>query len=283
MDLFDSIDQDGPDKAKRASPEKTASQASQDSQDSQGSQASQASQDSQGSPDSQVAQGSQVSPGGQANPPDLGENPNQAAQAAQAEGPFGFEPRLVYREKSDKPSLSGRPVRLLHASDWHLGRTLNRVRRRHEEQEKFLAWLARLVEEAKIDVLVVAGDVFDSPSPPVAAQKLYFDFLVQVRKTACRDVVVVAGNHDSAAFLSAPAQFLKSQRIHVVGDPEGPERETLALAGEDGQAALIVAAVPFLKDRFVRVSAEGQDAQGRAERQRAGVAHEHLRRVAVVP
>jgi exonuclease SbcD len=161
--------------------------------------------------------------------------------------------------------LSGPVVKILHTSDWHLGRGLARIRRRHEEHEKFLSWLVELISQEKIDALLVAGDIFDNAAPAVSAQELYYNFLVQVMKTSCHNLVIIAGNHDSAAFLSAPARLLKFFHIHVIGDPGEPTSEVLTLTDPAGQPELLVAAVPFLRDRFVRLSQEGESSQDKTQ------------------
>jgi exonuclease SbcD len=99
-------------------------------------------------------------------------------------------------------------MKLLHTSDWHLGRTLY-GRKRYAEFEAFLAWLAQAIEDHGVDVLLVAGDVFDTTTPSNLAQSLYYRFLCRVASSRCRHVVVIAGNHDSPSFLDAPRELLK--------------------------------------------------------------------------
>ena len=105
---------------------------------------------------------------------------------------------------------------VLHTSDWHLGRRLY-GKPRYTEFRAFLAWLLQAIREQAVDVLVVAGDVFDTTAPSNQAQNLYYDFLSQVCQTCCRHVIIVAGNHDSPSFLEAPKQLLKSFNIHIIG------------------------------------------------------------------
>lgn len=109
-------------------------------------------------------------------------------------------------------------MRLLHTSDWHIGRTLY-GRKRYEEHESFLSWLAKTIQDKAIDVLLVAGDVFDTSAPNNRAQELYYRFLCRVAASSCRHVVAIAGNHDSPSFLDAPKELLKALDIHVVGSP----------------------------------------------------------------
>ncbi|MDZ4186401.1 MAG: exonuclease subunit SbcD, partial [Desulfuromonadales bacterium] len=91
-------------------------------------------------------------------------------------------------------------MKLLHTSDWHIGRALY-GRKRYDEYQAFLNWLAALIESEDIDVLLVAGDVFDNSTPSNRAQELYYRFLCRVAATPSRHVVITAGNHDSPSFL----------------------------------------------------------------------------------
>src|SRR5690554_2619267 len=108
---------------------------------------------------------------------------------------------LVHRSVTvlDEP-LSALNMKLLHTSYWHLGRSLY-GRKRDEEFGQFLQWMVQTVREREIDVLVVAGDVFDTATPGNRAQALYYQFLHQMVASPCRHIVIVAGNHDSPSFL----------------------------------------------------------------------------------
>jgi len=107
-------------------------------------------------------------------------------------------------------------MKILHTSDWHLGRSLY-GRKRYEEFSAFLDWLAQTIEKEKVDALLVAGDVFDTSTPSNRAQELYYRFLSRVSTSCCRHVVVIAGNHDSPTFLNAPRELLRALNIYVVG------------------------------------------------------------------
>jgi len=144
-------------------------------------------------------------------------------------------------------------MKVLHTSDWHIGRTLY-GRKRYEEFEAFLNWLAGTIQQNEVNALLVAGDVFDTSSPSNRAQELYYRFLCRVSASACRHVVVVAGNHDSPSFLNAPRELLKALDVYVVGNvTSNPEDEVLVLRNEQDVPELIVCAVPYLRDRDIRV------------------------------
>ncbi len=154
--------------------------------------------------------------------------------------------------------MSRRPLTVLHTSDWHLGRTLY-GRQRYAEFAQFLDWLVVTVQQEHVDVLLVAGDVFDTSAPSNRAQQLYYRFLCQVAASDCRHVVVIAGNHDSPSFLNAPQELLKALNVHVVGAPgDTVADEVLVLQREDGEPELIVCAVPYLRDRAVRTVEAGE-------------------------
>lgn len=162
-------------------------------------------------------------------------------------------------------------MKLLHTSDWHLGRTLY-GRKRHEEFEAFLGWLAETIRQNEIDVLLVAGDVFDTGTPGTRAQELYYRFLCRVAASSCRHVVVVAGNHDSPSFLDAPRELLRALDVHVVGSStESPEDEVLVLRNERDNPELIVCAVPYLRDRDIRVAEAGESVEDKERKLVEGI------------
>jgi len=149
-------------------------------------------------------------------------------------------------------------MKILHTSDWHLGRALD-GRKRYDEYEAFLNWLAELIESQDIDALLVAGDVFDNSTPSNRAQELYYRFLYRMAASPRRQVVVTAGNHDSPSFLDAPRELLKFLNIHVVGCAStSPADEVIVLKGPDGEPGLIVCAVPYLRDRDIRTAEAGE-------------------------
>ena len=173
-------------------------------------------------------------------------------------------------------------MRVLHTADWHLGQRFISGHERIDEHRHFLHWLVATVREQAVEVLVIAGDVFDSGSPANQALELYYDFLLQMQGTDCRDIVVVGGNHDSPATLNAPARLLRHLRVHVVGCvPDCFEDQVLILNDAAGQPGLVVCAVPFLRDRDVRLSVPGETAEEREARLKQGIA-DHYARIAEV-
>ncbi len=141
-------------------------------------------------------------------------------------------------------------MRFLHTADWHVGKPL-RGRSRLDEQAAALAEVARVATEAKVDAVLVAGDVFDSPAPPPEAEKLVYDFLARLlsERIAC---VVIAGNHDHPRKLGALAALLEGLRIHVRPEVRPPEDGgVVALASRDGREQARVAVLPFVPERRI--------------------------------
>lgn len=142
---------------------------------------------------------------------------------------------------------------LLHTSDWHLGHTLH-GHDRHHEHEAFLAWLLDKVGETAADALLIAGDIFDTAHPTATAQRQWYRFLATLRgRYPQLDVVVIGGNHDSAARLDAPLPVLEAIDVTLVGGlrQQGRKREAselvVPLHTADGAVGAWVAAVPYLR------------------------------------
>lgn len=161
------------------------------------------------------------------------------------------------------PAFAIKPLTILHTSDWHLGRRLY-GRMRYEEFEAFLSWLQETISAHKVDVLIVAGDIFDTMTPSNRAQALYYEFLGKVSKLCCEHIVIIAGNHDSPTFLDAPSKVLKFLNVHVIGTAcDDLNDEVLVLDAVDGTPHCIIAAVPYLRDRDVRGSHAGESADSK--------------------
>ncbi len=162
-------------------------------------------------------------------------------------------------------------VKILHTSDWHLGRTLY-GRKRYNEFEAFLGWLGQTIEAESVDVLLVAGDIFDTAAPSNRAQALYYQFLCRIAGSSCRHVVVIAGNHDSPSFLDAPRELLKALSVHVVGAAaDDPQQEVIVLQDRDGRPELITCAVPYLRDRDIRLVEAGESPASKEQKLVEGI------------
>ncbi|PHI18910.1 exonuclease sbcCD subunit D [Lewinellaceae bacterium SD302] len=169
-------------------------------------------------------------------------------------------------------------MRLLHTSDWHLGHRLY-DREQREEQQLALDWLLKTIEREAIDLLIVAGDIFDTSNPPNYARRQYYDFLGRLRTTGCRHVVIVGGNHDSPSMLNATSEVLRYIDIVVVGAAtEEVLDQIIELRNADEQIEAIVAAVPFLRDRDIHYNQAGEDEASRTKRLRQSI-REHYQKL----
>ncbi|MCP2043796.1 exonuclease SbcCD subunit D C-terminal domain-containing protein [Pontibacter sp. HSC-36F09] len=163
-------------------------------------------------------------------------------------------------------------MRILHTSDWHLGQRLVNLERT-EEHQHFLDWLLQTIETEKIEVLLMAGDVFDTGAPSNTALKQYYTFLTRVCATCCRHIIITGGNHDSVSTLNAPKELLDCFNIKVIGGATGELLdELIELRDENGQLELVVCAVPFLRDRDIRLSIPGESYEEREQRIKQGIA-----------
>ena len=144
-------------------------------------------------------------------------------------------------------------MRILHTSDWHIGRRLGR-HDRTDETRTALDEVVRIADEERVDLVLVSGDVFDRPVPPVEALSLGLGALL--RLGAERPVVVVAGNHDSPELFDALAPLLRQRGVHAVGAIRSPDAGGL-LGPEELGVGAVVAAFPFLREgRVVDFMAE---------------------------
>jgi len=163
-------------------------------------------------------------------------------------------------------------MRILHTSDWHLGQRLVNLERT-EEHQHFLNWLLHTIEQEQVEVLLMAGDVFDNGAPSNTALKLYYDFLRNICATCCRHIIITGGNHDSVSTLNAPRELLECFNIYVIGGAtENPLDELIELRNAQGELEMVVCAVPFLRDRDVRLSVAGESYEEREQRIKQGIA-----------
>lgn len=144
-------------------------------------------------------------------------------------------------------------LRLIHTSDWHLGQELH-GHDRTEEHDSFLEWLLDQVETLEADALVVTGDVFDVANPPVPATARFYSFLRDAQaRFPTLQIVVIAGNHDSAVRITLPGALLGAGRVHLLGQVprcDGVlETDSLLipLADHNGTQQAILAAVPYCR------------------------------------
>lgn len=145
-------------------------------------------------------------------------------------------------------------LKIIHTADWHLGQTFFGYDR-EEEHEAFLIWLVQVLVEQQTDVLLIAGDVFDVANPSASSQRRFFRFLREANKqNPGLQVVIIAGNHDSAARLEAPVPLLEELNTYIVGTIRRKEDRSIdfdslliPLYNRKGKREALCMAVPFLR------------------------------------
>ena len=145
-------------------------------------------------------------------------------------------------------------MKILHTADWHLGQLFHEYDRTFEHQQ-FLDWLLETIKEEQIDVLLVSGDVFDISNPAAASIRMFYTFLKNATKENPElQIVITAGNHDSASRLEAPKPLLESSNIHIIGTIEKNsdgsidyQKLTIPLRSTEGKIKTWCLAIPFLR------------------------------------
>lgn len=108
-------------------------------------------------------------------------------------------------------------MRILHTADWHFGKTLE-GRSRMEEQMAFVDELVTLADEQQADLILMAGDVYDSVNPPAMAEQLFYEATARLTQNG-RPMVIIAGNHDQPERISSAAPLVRGRGIHLLGVP----------------------------------------------------------------
>ena len=150
-------------------------------------------------------------------------------------------------------------MKILHTSDWHLGQHFY-GKSRAKEHQHFLNWLLKQVQENSIDAVIVAGDIFDTGTPPSYAREMYFDFISQMHNIKCQ-LIILAGNHDSVAMLGESKSLLNNLSTKVIpAVSDNIEEQVFTLNNKKGEPQAVICAIPFIRPRDVIKSSAGQSA-----------------------
>lgn len=141
-------------------------------------------------------------------------------------------------------------MRIIHTSDWHLGHTL-KDKTREEEMEGFFSFLRDTIQKERVEVLLISGDIFDTSSPSSAAYSQYYKFLASIKDTCCKEVFVIAGNHDSPSVLTAPKDILDMVNVHVYANKDDIKPFVI-------KDRLIILPIPFPRDQELRRLVQGE-------------------------
>ncbi len=164
-------------------------------------------------------------------------------------------------------------MRLLHTGDWHVGKTL-RGKSRAEEHRQVLAEIAAIARDRKVDIVLVAGDLFDGAAPGPEAEEIVYRALLDLSR-ASEWVVTISGNHDNARRLEAVEPLMRLTNIRVLAKPARPsEGGVLTLQTKAGAAS--IALLPFLSQRSI---VKAEDLMTKDASQHAGDYAERATRV----
>jgi exonuclease SbcD len=132
-------------------------------------------------------------------------------------------------------------LRILHTGDWHLGKNLE-GQSRMDEQEQFLHDFVKIVEENDVQLIIIAGDIYDSSNPPARAEKMFYDTLKRLSSEGERVTLVIAGNHDNPERLIASGPLARDHGIIMVGTPK-----TVVQVGQYGKSNVINSGEGFIE------------------------------------
>lgn len=148
-------------------------------------------------------------------------------------------------------------MRIIHTSDWHLGQHFF-TKSRAAEHQAFLHWLIEQIKENQVDALIIAGDIFDTGSPPSYARELYNRFVVELQPTNCQ-LIVLGGNHDSVSTLNESRGLLSYLNTTVISCASSDlAQQVIILNNRQEQPAAILCAIPFLRPRDLVTSQAGE-------------------------
>ncbi|TYK66949.1 exonuclease subunit SbcD [Colwellia echini] len=181
-------------------------------------------------------------------------------------------------------------MRIIHTSDWHLGQYFYGKSRANEHQQ-FLNWLLEQVSLHHVNAIIVAGDIFDTSTPPSYAREMYFDFIAKLHASNCQ-LIILAGNHDSVAMLAESQSVLASlstrvitqvipisiaeEALETVDDEQSQssnalQQQVFSILDVHGKASAIICAIPFVRPRDVSKSRAGQSAQDKQQSLQQGI------------
>ncbi|MCX7205990.1 MAG: exonuclease subunit SbcD [Proteobacteria bacterium] len=161
-------------------------------------------------------------------------------------------------------------MKIIHTSDWHLGQHFM-GKTRQAEHQAFLDWLLAAAITHNADAILVAGDIFDTGSPPSYARELYNHFIVALSKTGAR-LIILGGNHDSVATLGESKSLLAELNTSVIpGVAADADEQVLLLRQKDGSAGAVLCAIPFIRARDVQQSVAGQSSDEKQLSLQAGI------------
>ncbi len=142
-------------------------------------------------------------------------------------------------------------MKFIHTSDLHIGIRIYE-KSRDNEFKKFFNWLVNLINNEKVELLLISGDIFDVVLPSNDARKIYYEFLADLNKSYCKNIIITSGNHDSPLFLGASKKVLEFLNIKILSEiSDSIEDEIIEIKDESGNLTAIVCAVPYLREKDI--------------------------------
>lgn len=137
-------------------------------------------------------------------------------------------------------------IKIIHTADWHLGKKLY-GRCRQLEHQAFCQWLHQEIIDQSIDILIISGDIFDTPNPPYQSLKLFYDFISKIQKETKCNIYAIAGNHDSAQLLEAANPLIDKKRCIIQGPIDSRDLNKHFFKIEKNDCQLFLCLFPFFR------------------------------------
>lgn len=166
-------------------------------------------------------------------------------------------------------------MRLLHTSDWHLGKQFDSGVSRLDEQAEFLDELTEIADGRRADIVIVSGDIYDTYNPPSAAEQLFYDAMARLGKNGERPVIVIAGNHDNPERLTAARPLAARHGVVLLGTPHAAAQTgefagfSITAAGpgylelDTGRERAVVITMPYPSEKRLNEVFESTDVYSR--------------------
>ena len=143
-------------------------------------------------------------------------------------------------------------MRIIHTSDWHLGQNFFNFTRQAEHQQ-LIEWLTEQVKIHQVDAVIIAGDIFDTGTPPSYARNLYSELILAMQSVNCQ-LIITAGNHDSVATLNEIKTLVKALNCHVISQASEHVAEQVVPITKAEKTIGYVCAIPFLRSKDIITS-----------------------------
>ena len=161
-------------------------------------------------------------------------------------------------------------MKIIHTADWHIGKKLHK-HDLSEDFDLFINWLTKFIEDKKVDLLLISGDIFDLANPSSEARRQYYRALIRLQKLDCK-IIATGGNHDSPAMLDAPQEIMRALDLSVIGGlPQDLDEVIIPVKNKSGETELVVAAIPYLRDADLRSGEQASNHEDRIEAIRLGI------------